>query len=90
MMRAAAKNHESVLVVSDPEQYSELLEELAANEGATGPDLRRRYAAEAFRRTSVRVPRAGPACSLACARVRRVYLAPAYARRGSVLGACRR
>jgi phosphoribosylaminoimidazolecarboxamide formyltransferase / IMP cyclohydrolase len=50
MIRAAAKNHESVLVVVRPERYSELL--AALNEGAVDPAMRRRLAAEAFAHTS--------------------------------------
>jgi phosphoribosylaminoimidazolecarboxamide formyltransferase/IMP cyclohydrolase len=50
MIRAAAKNHESVLVVVRPERYSDLL--AALNEGTVDPALRRRLAAEAFAHTS--------------------------------------
>jgi phosphoribosylaminoimidazolecarboxamide formyltransferase/IMP cyclohydrolase len=46
MIRAAAKNHGAVAVVTRPEQYSEILEALA--EGGTTAELRRRLAAEAF------------------------------------------
>ena len=50
MIRAAAKNHESVIVVVRPERYTELLSSL--HEG--GPDLsvRRRLAAEAYAHTA--------------------------------------
>src|ERR1700674_2122727 len=50
MIRAAAKNHESVLVVVRPERYSDLL--AALNEGTVDAALRRRLAAEAFAHTS--------------------------------------
>jgi phosphoribosylaminoimidazolecarboxamide formyltransferase / IMP cyclohydrolase len=50
MIRAAAKNHESVLVVVRPERYSELLASL--HEGTVDPAMRRRLAAEAFAHTS--------------------------------------
>jgi phosphoribosylaminoimidazolecarboxamide formyltransferase/IMP cyclohydrolase len=50
MIRAAAKNHESVLVVVRPERYSDLL--AALNEGTVDAGLRRRLAAEAFAHTS--------------------------------------
>src|SRR5260370_2453995 len=50
MIRAAAKNHESVLVVVRPERYSELLG--ALNEGTVDGAMRRRLAAEAFAHTS--------------------------------------
>ena len=50
MIRAASKNHESVVVVVRPERYSQILEELHAG----GPDqpTRRRLAAEAFAHTA--------------------------------------
>ncbi|HEY8803025.1 MAG TPA: bifunctional phosphoribosylaminoimidazolecarboxamide formyltransferase/IMP cyclohydrolase [Candidatus Dormibacteraeota bacterium] len=50
MIRAAAKNHESVLVVVRPERYSDLL--AALNEGTVDPAMRRRLAAEAYSHTS--------------------------------------
>ena len=36
MIRAAAKNHDSVAVIVDPADYAALLAELDANEGAVG------------------------------------------------------
>ena len=50
MIRAAAKNHESVLVVVRPEGYSEVL--AALHEGTVDAATRRRLAAEAFAHTS--------------------------------------
>ena len=50
MIRAAAKNHESVVVVVRPERYSEILAGLS--EGTLDPAARRRLAAEAFAHTS--------------------------------------
>src|SRR5437763_16709642 len=50
MIRAAAKNHESVTVVVRPDRYSEVLG--ALNEGTLDGDARRRLAAEAFAHTS--------------------------------------
>jgi phosphoribosylaminoimidazolecarboxamide formyltransferase / IMP cyclohydrolase len=50
MIRAAAKNHESVVVIVRPQRYSEILG--ALNEGTVDLDLRRRLAAEAFAHTS--------------------------------------
>jgi phosphoribosylaminoimidazolecarboxamide formyltransferase / IMP cyclohydrolase len=50
MIRAAAKNHDSVVVVVRPERYSELLG--ALNEGTVDVAMRRRLAAEAFAHTS--------------------------------------
>jgi phosphoribosylaminoimidazolecarboxamide formyltransferase/IMP cyclohydrolase len=52
MLRAAAKNHESVSVVVDPADYALLLEELSANEGCTTLTLRSRLAAKAFAHTA--------------------------------------
>jgi phosphoribosylaminoimidazolecarboxamide formyltransferase/IMP cyclohydrolase len=50
MIRAAAKNHESVLVVVRPERYPEVLQALQGE--AVALELRRRLAAEAFAHTS--------------------------------------
>jgi len=52
MLRAAAKNHESVSVVVDPADYALLLEELAAQRGSTTLTLRSRLAAKAFAHTA--------------------------------------
>ncbi|MEP6886189.1 MAG: bifunctional phosphoribosylaminoimidazolecarboxamide formyltransferase/IMP cyclohydrolase [Gammaproteobacteria bacterium] len=52
MVRAAAKNHASVTVVVDPGDYGALLDELAANQGATNEAMRRRLAAKAFAHTA--------------------------------------
>jgi phosphoribosylaminoimidazolecarboxamide formyltransferase/IMP cyclohydrolase len=52
MIRAAAKNHASVTVVVEPGDYQTLLEDMAANGGATSDALRRRLAATAFARTA--------------------------------------
>jgi phosphoribosylaminoimidazolecarboxamide formyltransferase / IMP cyclohydrolase len=52
MLRAAAKNHESVAVVVDPTDYAALLEELAAHDGCTSLALRSRFAAKAFAHTA--------------------------------------
>ena len=50
LIRAAAKNHAHVAVLTDPAQYDELLAELSA--GGTSAGLRRRLAAAAFARTA--------------------------------------
>ena len=50
MIRAAAKNHESVVVVVRPERYSDVLASLS--EGTLDAAARRRLAAEAFAHTS--------------------------------------
>src|ERR1700744_1575394 len=52
MIRAAAKNHDDVAVVVEAEDYKAVLDELAANQGATTLTLRRRLAAKAYARTA--------------------------------------
>ena len=52
MIRAAAKNYQSVAVVTKPEQYSEIIEQMYANAGDLSPDLHQRLMAEAFDVTS--------------------------------------
>jgi len=52
MIRAAAKNHDDVAVVVEPQDYQSVLDELAANQGATTLSLRRRLAAKAYARTA--------------------------------------
>src|SRR6185437_16129104 len=42
LIRAAAKNHEFVAVVTDPGDYLPVLAELAAHDGAIGDAMRRR------------------------------------------------
>src|ERR1700712_2029988 len=51
MIRAAAKNHDDVAVVVESQDYQAVLDELAANAGATTLTLRRRLAAKAYART---------------------------------------
>ncbi|MBN9012735.1 MAG: bifunctional phosphoribosylaminoimidazolecarboxamide formyltransferase/IMP cyclohydrolase, partial [Rhizobiales bacterium] len=52
MIRAAAKNHDDVAVVVEASDYQAVLDELAANNGATTLALRRRLAAKAYARTA--------------------------------------
>ncbi|MBN8976267.1 MAG: bifunctional phosphoribosylaminoimidazolecarboxamide formyltransferase/IMP cyclohydrolase [Rhizobiales bacterium] len=52
MIRAAAKNHDDVAVVVEAGDYQAVLDELAANNGATTLSLRRRLAAKAYARTA--------------------------------------
>ncbi|MFD1912673.1 bifunctional phosphoribosylaminoimidazolecarboxamide formyltransferase/IMP cyclohydrolase [Halodurantibacterium flavum] len=52
MIRAAAKNHRFVSVVTDPEDYAALVAELDANGGATGLAFRQRLAQTAYARTA--------------------------------------
>jgi phosphoribosylaminoimidazolecarboxamide formyltransferase/IMP cyclohydrolase len=51
MLRSAAKNHESVTVVVDPLDYSEVAKQISAN-GETTLELRRQLAAKVFARTA--------------------------------------
>jgi phosphoribosylaminoimidazolecarboxamide formyltransferase/IMP cyclohydrolase len=51
LIRAAAKNHDFVVVLTDPAQYPPLMEALAAHGGTTRA-LRRHLAAAAFARTA--------------------------------------
>lgn len=52
MIRAAAKNHDDVAVVVEASDYQAVLDELAANNGATTLNLRKRLAAKAYARTA--------------------------------------
>jgi phosphoribosylaminoimidazolecarboxamide formyltransferase/IMP cyclohydrolase len=51
MLRSAAKNHESVTVVTDPADYDVVAEQISAN-GGTTLDLRKQLAAKVFARTA--------------------------------------
>jgi phosphoribosylaminoimidazolecarboxamide formyltransferase/IMP cyclohydrolase len=51
MLRSAAKNHESVTVVTDPKDYASVAEQIKAT-GETTLALRRKLAAQVFVRTS--------------------------------------
>jgi phosphoribosylaminoimidazolecarboxamide formyltransferase/IMP cyclohydrolase len=52
MTRSAAKNHEWVTVVVDPEDYARVLDEMDANAGAVSGSLRRKLGQIAFARTA--------------------------------------
>ena len=52
MLRSAAKNFESVTVVTDPAEYDAILDEMRANAGGTKMATRRRLATGVFRLTS--------------------------------------
>ncbi|MCU1429381.1 MAG: phosphoribosylaminoimidazolecarboxamide formyltransferase/IMP cyclohydrolase [Actinomycetia bacterium] len=52
MVRAAAKNHAWVAVLTNPSQYDAVMSELRANDGTVGADTRRALALEAFAHTS--------------------------------------
>jgi phosphoribosylaminoimidazolecarboxamide formyltransferase/IMP cyclohydrolase len=51
LIRAAAKNHDFVAVLTEPEQYAAVLDEIAQH-GGTTLALRRRLAGEAYARTA--------------------------------------
>ncbi|MCP3905623.1 MAG: bifunctional phosphoribosylaminoimidazolecarboxamide formyltransferase/IMP cyclohydrolase [Planctomycetes bacterium] len=52
LLRSAAKNHDSVTVLTAPDQYDHVVTEMRANDGATTRALRRDLAAAAFMRTA--------------------------------------
>jgi len=52
MVRSAAKNHESVAIVTDPADYGRLIAEMAEKGGATSYDFRRMLAAKAYAATA--------------------------------------
>jgi len=52
MIRASAKNHRFVTVVTDPGDYTALTEQLKANDGATTLAFRQKLALAAFSRTA--------------------------------------
>ena len=52
MVRAAAKNHADVAVLTSPDQYDRLLTAMAESGGSVTSDLRRQMALEAFQHTA--------------------------------------
>ncbi|MBV8119143.1 MAG: bifunctional phosphoribosylaminoimidazolecarboxamide formyltransferase/IMP cyclohydrolase, partial [Alphaproteobacteria bacterium] len=52
LIRGAAKNHDAVTVVTDPEDYGGVLAELAAGDGTVSPQLRRTLACKAYATTA--------------------------------------
>lgn len=52
MIRAAAKNHEFVAIVTDPQDYEAVLNDMREHEGATTYKLRQKLAANAFSLTA--------------------------------------
>ena len=52
MLRAAAKNHESVVVAADPDDYARILTEIDQRDGVVSDELRRQLAAKAFAHTA--------------------------------------
>jgi phosphoribosylaminoimidazolecarboxamide formyltransferase / IMP cyclohydrolase len=53
MIRSAAKNAESVAVITGAQQYESIIEEMRQSTGALSIEIRRRLAREAFRKTAV-------------------------------------
>jgi len=52
MLRSAAKNHQSVAVVSDPQQYPGIIEELETSGGGISESSARKLAEDVFKTTS--------------------------------------
>src|SRR6516225_2889683 len=52
LIRAAAKNHDAVTVVSDPADYEHMLAEFTTGEGSVGIEMRRVLARKAFAMTA--------------------------------------
>ncbi len=52
LIRSAAKNHDSVSIVTDPSDYPDILEEMDANEGCVTDGTRRRLSSKAFHYTA--------------------------------------
>lgn len=52
MLRSAAKNFESVAVVTDPRSYGEIIEEMRSHDGATLRETRIRLALQVFQTTN--------------------------------------
>ncbi|ORY74998.1 cytidine deaminase-like protein [Leucosporidium creatinivorum] len=52
LLRAAAKNHDRVIILSDPKDYDEFLAQWKAGNGQVTDDFRRRMAVKAFSQTA--------------------------------------
>ena len=52
MVRAAAKNYNDVAVITCPEQYKELINEIEKNKGSTSFNFREKMSSEAFSETA--------------------------------------
>jgi phosphoribosylaminoimidazolecarboxamide formyltransferase / IMP cyclohydrolase len=52
LLRAAAKNHERVSILSDPRDYADFLKAWVESKGDVGDDLRNRLALKAFESTA--------------------------------------
>lgn len=53
MLRSGAKNHESVTVLTSPNQYEEIVEEMSTLDGCTSITTRLKLAGAAFRHTAM-------------------------------------
>jgi len=52
MVRAAAKNYNDVTIITSPNQYSELVQEIEKNKGSTSLEFRSKMSLEAFSETA--------------------------------------
>ena len=52
MIRAAAKNHDFVTILTDPQDYQSVLDDMAANDGAVTYNVRKKLAANAYALTA--------------------------------------
>jgi len=52
MVRAAAKNYNDVTVITTPDQYNELINEIEKNKGSTSVEFREKLSLEAFSETA--------------------------------------
>ena len=52
MLRSASKNHQSVAVVSNPNQYQKIIQELKQNSGKISPQTVKKLAVQVFRLTA--------------------------------------
>lgn len=52
MVRSAAKNHRFVAIVTDPDDYGRVMQDMDAGDGAVSEDLRRELAVKAFQLTA--------------------------------------
>ena len=52
MARSAAKNYRDVVIITDPNQYTNLIKELNKNKGSTSLNFRKKMSEEAFSETS--------------------------------------
>ena len=53
LIRAAAKNHDAVTIVTNPNQYARVKADMDANNGATSTELRLQLAEEAYAHTAI-------------------------------------